>query len=90
MEISVIRGEDREDAHIMGLFTRDDRLKHLQIEKTRDLELVEYDDGDYWQGLSGKCLANFTALRCGGCWADGNDVIVLEFDNHGHFRGWRK
>ena len=52
--IEILRGTDTTQAHVLGLFNRDDVLRHLQVEPTRALEDGTYDNGDYWANLSGR------------------------------------
>lgn len=90
LEIAVLRGEDTETAHVLGLFSRDHTLRHLQIETTRDLEeQPPAVDGSYWANLSGRHLAHYLALHCGGCWGNGNRTVVLRYAvQGGRFLGW--
>lgn len=90
LTITILQGEDTDQAHILGCFRADDTLLHLQVEPNRTLEDQTNDDGSYWANLSGRHLATYLAVHCGGCWAHGNKEISLRYAvQGGRFLGWR-
>lgn len=88
VEISVTPESIKANHHIAALFDdATNEILHLQVEETqRELEAGE---GKYWDYITGKGLANFVALRCPGCFADGETDVLLTFTDGGAFKSWR-
>ena len=75
--------------HLLALYGSDDKVIRIQIEPNRNLHGV--DEGEnYWAAITGRQhgMAGFSALHLAGCFADGERIIALEFDEYGVFKGW--